>query len=71
MTRFIQTVIYTGKKILHIDTKVPLYKDLKVKSSLPLAADPDFTYQDIKRVHLHSTILLHEKSLVRIFPHLD
>ena len=43
LTRFIQTVMYTVKKILYIDTKVLIYKGLKIKSSLPLASDPDFT----------------------------
>ena len=43
LTRFIQTVIYTVKKILYIDTKVLIYTGLKIKSSLPLASDSDFT----------------------------
>ena len=49
---FIRTAVYTGKSNEdYVDTRVRLYKNLKVKSSMPLPPDPLSVIQVIRRAH--------------------
>lgn len=49
---FLRTMLYTGKqKETYIQTRIRLYKEMKVKSSMCLPPDPDSVVQVIKRVH--------------------
>ena len=50
--QFVRTVLYTGKeKETYIETRIRLYQEMKVKSSMSLPPDPDSIIQVIKRAH--------------------
>lgn len=49
---FVRTVLYTGKpKETYIETRIRLYQEMKMKSSMSLPPDPDSVIQVIKRAH--------------------
>ena len=49
---FIRTMLYAGKpNETYIATRIRLYQDIKVKSSMSISPDPDSLMQVIKRVH--------------------
>ncbi len=49
---FTRKIIYSGKaNETYIETRVRLYKSMKVKSSMSLPPDPDSLFQVIKRAH--------------------
>ena len=49
---FLRAILYTGKqKETYIQTRIRLYKEMEVKSSMCLPPDPDSVVQVIKRVH--------------------
>ena len=57
---FIRTVLYSGKiDEDYIDTRIRLYENLKVKSSMPLPPDPLSVIQVIKRAHLQAYTWYH------------
>ena len=65
----VQTVMYSGRKDeLYVDTRVRLYKDMKIKSSQSLLPDPDWMQQAIRRVHFQVNYWLRfgEKSVQTI-----
>ena len=54
---FIRTVLYSGKiGESYIETRVRLYENLKVKSSMPLPPDPLSVIEAIKRSHFQAYI---------------
>ena len=49
---FIRTVLYSGTASEdYIDTRIRIYENLKVKSSMPLPPDPLSVVKVIKRAH--------------------
>ena len=51
--KFIQTVMYSGKPSeSYVETRINMYKKIKIKSSASLPADPSSIVQEIKRVFL-------------------
>ena len=53
---FVRTVLYSGKqRESYIETRIRLYQEMKMKSSMSLPPDPDSVVQVIKRVHYQAT----------------
>ena len=49
---FVRTVLYSGKqRESYIETRIRLYQEMKMKSSMSLPPDPDSVVQVIKRAH--------------------
>eukprot|EP00795_Rhopilema_esculentum_P012489 gene12489-3172_t len=54
---FVRSVIYSGKDDEdYVETRIPLYKSLKNKSSMSLPPDPDSVVQVIKRAHCQAYV---------------
>ena len=55
VNKFIQIVIYSGNEDEeYVATRIRLYQNLKVKSSMSIPPDPDSVVQVIKRAHRQS-----------------